>query len=260
MTEAVEVGAVSEIWRFPVKSMLGERLDHAEIGERGIERDRGWALQDAENGKIVSAVEFRRYTNLFAFRARTIDSADGGDEAGVSITLPDGREVLSSDAECDHMLSQHLGRRVKLVESGATGSGPGRSTGPFHDASPLSVLSHSTLARMNTLQPESRFDSRRFRMNLVLKCDEEGFPENNWVGRHLTFGSGLEIRVTRPDARCVMTTLAQEDLPEDREILKGLARHNRLAVGDKGRYPCAGVYASVVASGPVQVGDAVSLG
>jgi uncharacterized protein YcbX len=94
-------------------------------------------------------------------------------------------------------------------------------------------------------------------MNVIVESEEPGFVENNWVGRALQVGDDLRLRVVMPDPRCVMTTLAQQELPKDTEVLRTLVRHNRLDVGDGARFPCAGVYAVVEAPGTARTGDAV---
>lgn len=260
MAQNGSVGRVAALWRFPVKSMRGERLDRAEITLSGLPGDRGFALVDQETQRVVSAVNFKRYPNLFAFRARYLESPEAGQELpAVAVELPDGREVRSDSGDADALISEQLGCAVRLVRSAGKESSVDGTNGPFHDAAPVSVLTNSTLRTMNELQPESVFDARRFRMNLILDCDETGFPENAWVGRVLNVGNGVRLAVTSHDARCVMTTLAQDDLPEDRGILSGLARHNRIQMGGKGRYPCAGVYAQVLSAGAAAEGDNVGL-
>jgi hypothetical protein len=121
------------------------------------------------------------------------------------------------------------------------------------------VLTTSTLARLNELRPESRFDARRFRMNVIIDTEQEGFVENDWIGRDLEIGDRVQLRVEMADPRCVMPTLAQEELPKDTEILRTLTRHNRIQVGDAGRFPCAGAYAVVEATGTLRIGDSVLL-
>jgi uncharacterized protein YcbX len=131
--------------------------------------------------------------------------------------------------------------------------------GSFFDLFPISILTNSSLNRMNELQPTSRFDERRFRMNVIVNTDERGFVENDWIGRQLSIGETVRLRVTSPDPRCVMTTLSQDELPKDIDILKGLAQHNRIQFGDAGRLACLGVYAVVEAPGTIQTSDSVTL-
>jgi uncharacterized protein YcbX len=254
------VGRVAAMWRFPVKSMRGERVEEIRVTAEGLHADRAFALVDVETGQLVSAKNIRRFPGLFEFRACLLDAPVGHSQAPkVMIECPDGQETMSDAEGVDALLSSHLGREVRLVRIGGdTGVGTERG-GPFHDAAPASLLTNSTLARMSELQPGSLFDARRFRMNFILDCDEAGFPENRWVGRTLQVGDEIRLQVTKPDARCVMTTLAQDELPEDRSILTGLAKHNRLKVGEKGPYPCAGVYARVLRGGVAAEGDAVQL-
>lgn len=246
-------GSVAALWRFPVKSMLGEGVERAQVTDHGLLGDRAFALFDRETGKRVSAVNVRQYPNLFQFSARFSRPPRLGEPLpSVVIELPDGRSVDSDDPRVHQAVSEQLDQDVELVRADAGGAA-------HHDAYPVSVMTNSTLRRMNELQPESNFDARRFRMNLIVECAEAGFPENDWVGKAVAVGDRARLEVVLPDARCIMTTLAQEDLPRDRTILAGLVKHNRLQIGDKGRYPCAGVYARVLSSGAIGRGDAVAV-
>jgi uncharacterized protein YcbX len=123
----------------------------------------------------------------------------------------------------------------------------------------MSVLTTSTLRRLGGLRRESRFVEGRFRMNAIIGTAGSGFEENEWVGSALAIGDGLRLRVAMLDARCVMVTLAQRDLPQDLEIMKTLVEHNAQSIGGRRKYPCAGVYAEVEAAGMIRVGDAVAL-
>src|SRR5919197_2724489 len=131
--------------------------------------------------------------------------------------------------------------------------------GSFMDVFPVSVLTTSSLDHLGGLQPESRVDVRRFRMNLIVDTAEAGFVENAWLGRVLEVGEDLRLSVAIPDPRCVMTTAAQPDLPRDPAVLKALAKHNRLDVPGLGLYPCAGVYATTASPGTIRKGDPVRL-
>ncbi len=116
----------------------------------------------------------------------------------------------------------------------------------------MHVLTTATIGRLAELCPEGRFDARRYRPNIVVESTEgeSGFVENDWVGRTVAIGDAVRLKIERPCPRCVMTTLAQGDLPADPTILRTAAQHNEANVG---------VYASVVAGGKVRRGDPVRL-
>ena len=296
MVTSERVGSVAELWRFPVKSMRGERLDDVELDEHGLLGDRVYALVDAETGKVVSAKSVRLFPDLLQCRAVFIEPpVSGGEPPPVRITLPDGTSVVSDAPDADARLSAYFRRAVTLARTAPAdftidqyhpdveGLDPAghRDTiveqklgsalfaevgfaspvpvGAFFDLFPLSVLTTSTLEQLSAVQPESRFDQRRFRMNVIVDTGKPGFVENDWIGRELSIGDEVRINVALPDPRCVMTTLAQDELPQDTEIIRTLIKHNRLTVGDAGQFPCAGVYAVIHAPGKTRLGDRVAL-
>ncbi|HMG40151.1 MAG TPA: MOSC N-terminal beta barrel domain-containing protein [Acidimicrobiales bacterium] len=134
--------------------------------------------------------------------------------------------------------------------------------GTFFDLSVVHLLTTATLARLAELDPEATFDVRRYRPNVLLEAEAEaageGFVENDWVGRKVVLGDdGATLGVQLPTMRCVMTTLAQEELPRDRRTLRTIAAHNRVEIAGFGTWACAGVYCEVQAGGRVRVGDHV---
>lgn len=287
MSTATEkaVGSVVSLWRYPVKSMMGEELNAAEIGARGIIGDRAFAVVDRVDGKVASAKNPRKWPRMFEFRAAFVDVPHAGAPLPpVRISLPDGTVVLSDDAGVDKVLSDVMARDVRL-----DAADPGRQEvvdsspptprtttaeeywpdmegldyrdtvtdfelpeGTFFDCAVVHVLTTATLTRLRHLYPEGRFEVRRFRPNVVVESSDpaDAFVENSWVGRTVRLGDGVRLRVDGPCPRCVMTTLAQGDLPKDAGILRTAARHNSVNVG---------VYASVVHGGHVQRGDAVTI-
>jgi uncharacterized protein YcbX len=289
------VGTVATLSRFPVKSMQGERVAAVEVTEHGLVGDRAYALVETETDKVLSAKNPRVSTQLLGCRAAFVEATRSGAEMpAVRITLPDGTAVVSDARDADATLSGFLGRDVTLQRAApedftidqyhpdvedldpeghrdtVTESKLGAAffaqagipspvpAGSFLDLFPVSVLTTSTLTQLGALRPESRFDERRFRMNIVVDTPEDGFVENGWTGRSIQIGDSVRLTIFLPDPRCIMTTLAQDDLPKDTEILRTLVRHNRLDVAG-GRYPCAGVYAVVEAAGTTRTGDHVSL-
>jgi uncharacterized protein len=271
---AVDSGLVTAIWRYPVKSMLGEELDRTSVSERGLFGDRAFALLDCESGKVISAKNPRKWGNFFAFRSalpNVADRAHGATLPAAQIFFPDGSSATSAEPGIEERLSGVLNRRVRLTASvppvaQAEGYWPDYHwleepetvfefelpAGTFFDCAPIHLVTTSTLARLAEISPESRFDVARFRPNFVVDCPlaPAGFLENEWVGRTLTIGRQVRVHVVRPAARCIMTTLGQGTLPKDPDILRTAVQNNQGNVG---------VYATVVRGGFVERGDAVSL-
>ncbi len=130
--------------------------------------------------------------------------------------------------------------------------------GTFQDVAPVTILTTASLRAAHQLHASGDWDPRRFRSNLLLDVPGEGFVENDWDGRRLTVGEAV-LEVMTPTPRCVMTTLAQEELPVDRAVLRTVATDNRVELSGFGRFACLGAYASVVTPGLVAVSDACSL-
>lgn len=252
MNTCAVVGSVLQLWRFPVKSMRGERLEQAEITPGGITGDRAWALIDVATGQPASAKKVNDFPGLMDFEARFVEPPrHGADVSAVLITLPDGSRAGSEGGEADRALSAWFKRELRLVRN--------TTEGAYLDAFPVSLLTTSTLYRFEELTPGSRFDPRRFRMNLILDTGAPGFIENGWIGRQVGIGDAAWLDVEQADSRCVMTTLAQDDLPEDRDIMRTMTEHNRIPARGGRPAPCAGVYASVATPGVIAVGDRVTI-
>jgi uncharacterized protein len=247
---------VASLWRYPVKSMRGEELGAVPVSVRGLVGDRAYAVIDAGDGRVASAKDTRRWPSLFDLRA-FYDPPPGpsGATPPARIALPDGRVVASDDADVDEVLSELLGRAARLRagdERGVGAAGPDAvEAHGFFDAAPVHLVTTSTLERLRALYPSGRFDARRFRPNLVIDtCGRPGFVEDAWVGKVLRIGDAVRLEVTEPCERCVMTTLAQADLPYDPGILTTAATGHDVHVG---------VYARVLRGGDVVRGQAVEV-
>jgi len=121
----------------------------------------------------------------------------------------------------------------------------------------LHVLTTTTLRRLGELEPASRFAVERYRPNIVIDASWEPFAENGWSGANVRFGSTVTASVLLPTMRCIMTTLAQGELPRDNDVLRAVTRHNRVEIPGLGTWSCVGAYAAVTASGRAQLGDDV---
>ena len=251
-------GKVAALWRFPVKSMGGEELDQVSVSANGLLGDRALALIDVETESVVSAKSVRLFPDVLQCRAAFVEPPDAGKALPpVRIALPSGESVRSDSPHVDQVLTAHFRRQVRLARADDPAASAATQAGAFFDLYPLSVVTTATLARLNELSPQSRFDARRFRMNVVVGSPESGFVENEWIGREIAVGAAVRLRLERPDLRCVMTTLPQGDLPNDPEILRAIVRHNPMHVGSQGPFPCVGAYAVVEAAGLLKKGDRV---
>jgi uncharacterized protein len=275
---------VDQVWRYPVKSMVGSTVPTADIDELGIVGDRGWAVRDLERGGIRGAKKIGALMQLSA--------AYVGDGNVVEITLPDQSTVRSDEPDVDQRLSVALGHQVRLEALAPATDldhyrrGPadtddfmaelrsvfGRDDheplpdlsifppvimeyesppGTYYDVFPLMLMTTSAMRSLRAAIPDAVVDVRRFRPSLMVDTgDAEGHPEFDWVGRTLRIGE-VELAVGAKCPRCVMVTRAVGNaVPADRSILRHIVRDLDQNLG---------VYATVVRSGAIRAGDAVEV-
>ncbi len=223
------LGSVVSLWRYPVKSMMGEELNATDVTEHGLLGDRAYALVDSADGKAATAKNPRKWPRLFDFRATCIALAPAAAPVPpVRITLPDGTTVTSDQGDRNQILSQALNREVTLraAQRGAVNTEEywpdmegldHRDTvtdftlpeGTFFDVAMVHLLTTATLDRLRELYPQGRFEVRRFRPNIVvqLASGEKGFAENAWVGHTLAMGTAVRLHITGPCGRCVIVVL-----------------------------------------------------
>jgi uncharacterized protein len=278
--ERRQIGTVKELFRYPVKSMLGERLERLEVGEHGVIGDRAWALRESGSGKIVSA---KKFAHLLDLRATYESPPRDTESAPIKIKLPDGREVHVANADASAVLSAELGHEVVIERAQGTphtSAGIDPATifgdvpiedvipqlslanmpdsfslmkGTFFDSATMHVLGTGTLAHMRSLVGEgAQIDARRFRPNIVVDTGgaANGFVEDEWLGHTLEVGDSVKIVAMEPALRCVMTTHRQEDLARDLRIIRAAAQFHKAKVG---------VFAAIGAPGAVRIGDPVYL-
>jgi len=276
---------VSQLWRYPVKSMIGEPVDAVDLDELGVVGDRTWAARDLERGGIRGA---KKIGPLMCLAARDLGPGH------VEITLPDGTTVTTADADVDDRVSAAIGHRVRLerlrpvddldhYRRGAPDSDDmmaelrgifGREgdepipdlsifppaiaefespPGTYYDAFALLVMTTAALGALQRALPGSNVDVRRFRPSLVIDTGDDGsgaatagHPEFDWRGRRATIGSAtIEFEAACP--RCVMVTREiDESTPADRAVLRHIVRDLDQNVG---------IYASVVTPGTFALGD-----
>ncbi len=266
MSEKV-VGTIAELWRYPVKSMLGERLQSVAATAGGLIGDRAWALRDLRTGNIVSA---KKWARMFEFSAAYEVAPDADQPGRVRIEMPDQSSLYADDPWASRAISEVLGFEVRLerasdledkrvvadIDTGTifgdipvneiykslpAGQGIpdtfGLPRGTFFDASVIHIVSSAALEHLGALQGGTAvMRPERFRPNVYIKTAAElsGFVEDEWLGAALTIGA-LHVDKIKPTLRCVMTTHAQPGLPRDLSVLRAAAQHHTAHLGVTGR-------------------------
>jgi uncharacterized protein YcbX len=274
--------SVAALYRYPVKSMLGEAVAAVAVSHAGLSGDRAYAVLDG-TGAVGSAKHPRKWGDLLACRSRW--RRDGR----VEVELPDGATHPAGAPGLDAGLSALLGRRVRLsaevpengrleravpgCEGGLPEVAPAASvddtgeaitvgstaSGTFFDFGRVHAVATSALAALRAAHPAGDLDPRRFRPNLVVDTgDAPGFPEDAWHDRRLRAGAAL-FRVAAPTPRCVVPALRHGELPADPGVTRAVAREHRVPAFDVGRLACLGVYLDVLEPGTVRLGDPVAL-
>lgn len=284
-----KIGRVAEIWRYPVKSMAGERLDRCSVGAHGIPGDRGWALRDEKAGEIRGA---KKMPALMKCQAHYVSEPSAAEIPAAEITLPDGTKFKTGAPEANQKLSNLLGRPVTLwpIQPETARDHYRRSApdnpdmmqelrqifgrledepipdlaqfgpeileftsplGTYFDVMPFHLVTTSTIAKLRELTPGAQIDARRFRPNVLVETTPgmKGLVEADWNGRTVRIGNA-RIKIEMPCARCVMTTLEQIDLPKDPSVLRTIVRDADQNVGS---------YCTVTDAGKFAVGDEVAL-
>ena len=244
---------VAEVWRFPVKSMQGERIDRIDVGPNGAVGDRVYAVVDPAERKVLSA---KRFADLLLASAR----AEGDD---VVIALPTGAEFAASDPGVHAALSQWLGKDVRLERPPTDAVFPmemytgmsdestplfdwGGPPGTWLDLADAHFLTTASLRAAAALHPEGDWDVRRFRPVALIDSDDEGFVEETWS----TFAIGsVEAKVMMPTMRCSMPSRAQPGIERDMKIGTTIRDGNKNNLG---------IYCSITQAGTIAVGDAVT--
>lgn len=228
------VATVAGIWRYPVKSMRGEALDGAELTLQGLPHDRKYAFVQARSRSPFPWLTGRELPALLTYRP----FLDGAERPRVLVKTPSGGELAVDSDELRAEMEAAHGAPVFLL----------RDHRGNPDIAQLSLIGLGT-TRQLTEESGTEHQPERFRANLYLET-EAPFAEHAWVGRVLRIGERARVAVTDTDDRCVMVTLDPETAASRPELLRAVAQNH----GNR-----AGIYAAVIAAGPVRAGDAVTL-
>lgn len=232
-----EQARVVSLWRFPFKSMLGEQMQSLDLTTRGTAWDRAFAFRDVVTQKKLTA---RQYAPLLEHQARVRDER-------VEVVRPDGRVMVAEDPELLAAVASESGKKLQLAQAFDE-----RNPNGLFDDSSILLISMQSVGTLSDLYPAGRFDMRRFRANIWVDFGDgttARFPEQQWLGETLHIG-GATLKVDRVCERCVITTMAQEDLESDFGILRTITQENDAVLG---------VYCSIVSGGTINVGDGVAV-
>jgi MOSC domain-containing protein len=234
----IEIGQVEALFRYPVKSMGGERLEIANLGWHGLDGDRRLAFRRMEDRSGFPWLSASKLPDLVRFAPRrSEDGAEG--ELPTHIRTPDGEEMPVFGEALAAEVGRRYGAPVQMMEL---------KHGIFDEAS-VSVIASDTVREIGRLAGRS-LDVRRFRPNVqvgLLRPDP--FQEDEWVGGMLSFGEGDDapaIAVTMRDLRCSMVNLDPDTASPAPEVMKAVVRANQNN---------AGIYGAVTRTGRLAVGQ-----
>lgn len=238
----IRVGRISEIVRYPIKSMAGTATESAHLGWHGLSGDRRFAFRRVDEHGGFPWLSASRLPELVLYRPVGIDEKSG-EPLPTHVQTPNGSRVPIGSAELLNDLSERFGSGLEFMKL---------KHGIFDEAT-VSVISQATIAGIGH-EAGLDLDRRRFRANIVLETDRsDPFLEDEWVGRTLSFGDndqGPAVNVTMRDERCVMINLDPTTAEKDARVMKTVVQLNNNN---------AGVYATVVRRGIIRIGDRVDL-
>lgn len=255
-----QIGTIASVWRFPVKSMAGEEVDHLFCSYAGFMGDRAYAFEDLAEPPRFPWLTARKHEPYLLYRPRYRNSAatltpphvepaaklPGAtsiyppEEAfAIDVATPTGESFDLASPELLAHLESASGRRLALRHS-AKG---------MADCAPVSLMARQTLTGFEQIYG-APLDQRRFRMNLTFDWDRGVFAEDELIGKRLRVGDRLELAVIDTDPRCKMITIDPDSSVAEPKIMRALAQAHDGALG---------VYATVLREGVARRGDAITL-
>lgn len=285
----MNVGTVSQLWRYPVKSMGGEQIESTQIDHNGVAGDRGWVVREGADNRTA-----RQLPRLLHCAARYLDDPSADQRSpSFEVTLPDNEALASSADNFDQRLSEVLGREIAVLPLrpaedldhyrrppadpnldqiasmrevfGLEPDDPfpdfgaipmdvlaqfQSPPGTYFDAFPIHILTTASLNELASLGAGDDADVRRFRPNVLIDTgDTEGLLEVDWTGKKLRLG-GVLIELKTTTVRCSIPAHAQRDFSSSRAVGRALIEQTKQHLGS---------YCHVLESGTVSVGDQVEL-
>jgi len=236
------IGHVTELVRYPIKSMAGIATESAFLGWHGLDGDRRFAFRRLGDQSGFPWLSASRLPELILYHPVGLDESSG-EPLPTHVRTPTGAQLELRSSALENEIAERFGKPIELMQL---------KHGIFDDAS-VSVISMTTISAIGR-EAGLEHDTRRFRTNILLEIqDPAPFAEDDWVGGRLVFGDdelGPAVSVTARDVRCMMINLDPDTAKQDAQMLKGVVRLNANN---------AGVYGTVVQTGTIRVGQTVSL-
>jgi uncharacterized protein YcbX len=244
------VGRIESLWRYPVKSMMGEQLPEAYLWGGGVFGDRRYGFLTSAAPADFPYFTARERHDMLLHRAsyRHPDKMirpNGGlspDDGAIVVETPQGEQLAVDDPRLIELLRVGVRERhhITLIHS----------ENAIVDSRPVSLFSLQTLKHLSR-ENGMELDKRRFRANIYVDLGAEGgFTEDDWVGRRLRMGSDAVVEISKRNQRCKLITLDPDSTEGTPEVMSRLARNHEMR---------AGIYATVVAQGMVSAGDEIRL-
>jgi uncharacterized protein YcbX len=239
----IHVGHVHEITRYPIKSMAGVPAGSAILGWHGLAGDRRFAFRRMGDDSAFPWLSASRLPELVLYQPVGLEEISG-EPRPTHVRTPSKSDLALRSPELTAEISERFGSPVELMQL---------KHGIFDEAA-ISVINLATVAGIGRETGTDALDHRRFRANIVVQTESnEPFLEDGWVGGTLMFGDGEQppaVNVTMLDLRCVMVNLDPDTALKDARVMNTVVRLNQNN---------AGVYATVVRTGMIRVGDRVTL-
>ena len=235
-----EIGQVEALFRYPVKSMGGERLESAKLGWHGLDGDRRLAFRRVDNHSGMPWLTASKLPELLLFAPQR---HEGGAEENLPthVRTPDGEKMSVFGEQLAEEVGRRYGAPVQMMQL---------NHGIFDEAT-ISVIATDTIREIGRLAGRG-LDVRRFRPNVVVRLVRSApFQEDEWLGGALSFGEGDEapaIAATMRDVRCSMVNLDPDSADSAPEVMKAIVREHQNT---------AGIYGAVIRIGRLAVGQAV---
>lgn len=239
---ANSIGTITQINRYPVKSFAGETVTSSAVETYGLYGDRCYAFIDETKEGWSSYITARTIPQMLTYKTTILNEPTDIESPVVKVTSPDGREF-----SWDEQLLQEIQPLAKPKITMKTFLKPEADLLAM-DAGSILIITNASLRKLEALWGKP-LDSRRFRANLIVALDENSIDESNWIGKRLRIGSA-ELQVDSFCERCTLITTDPDTLEKDSTLLRKVNEEMKLSFG---------VYASVIQTGQIQLGEKVYL-